>query len=113
MNKSLDFNKFNKNDFTVTLRDGKKLLITTASKKMVDKLMMVGEKIDTLDKNSDETDKQQLDDLYDITAKLMNKNKNNIEITKEYVEENFDLEDIIVFFRGYIDFLSEIANQKN
>lgn len=113
MSKTLDFNTFNKNDFTVTLRDGKKLLITTASKKMVDKLMAVGEKIDTLDENSDETDKQQLDDLYDITAKLMNKNKNNIEITKEYIEENFDLEDIIVFFRGYIDFLTEIANQKN
>ena len=39
----------------------------------------------------------------------MSRNKGNIKIEKELLENIFDIEDIMVFFKAYMDFVSSQA----
>lgn len=113
MSKPLNFNNVKKQYLTITLADAKKttLMIGTPTKALMDDLILLQSSLETLSK--DENNTEAMDDLFNACAKVMSRNKAGIEITKEYLEEIFDFEDIIIFFNAYMDFISEVTNQKN
>ena len=112
MAKALDFRNAKKHFLTVILNDedNTTLLVTTPNKGLFEELTLFQ---DLANGVGEEKDPETVDSLYDLTAKIMSRNKGNIKITKEHLEEIFDLEDIIIFFNGYMDFIAEISARKN
>lgn len=113
MTKVLNFNNLKKRYLTVTLADEHKttLMIGTPTKAIMDSLILLQSSIETLGEN--ETNSAAMDDLYIACAKVMSRNKTGVKVTKEYLEEIFDFEDILMFFNAYMEFVAELANQKN
>ena len=60
-----------------------------------------------------EHDSEEMDALYHVTAEIMSNNKGGIKITKKHIEDILDLQDIIIFFNAFEDFLKEIGQGKN
>ena len=113
MAKTLNFNNVKKHYLTVTLADEKSttLFIGTPNKRAMDELLAIKESLDSIE--DDATNVEALDDLYSACAKIMSRNKTGKEITKEFLEELFDIEDIIIFFDAYMDFVTELSDSKN
>lgn len=107
--KNLNFNSLTKKYLTVTLNDEKNttILVQSPTKKVMDYLI-------EMDKNaSDENSIEQIDSLYYICAEIMSRNMSKTKITKEYLEETLDIEDVITFFRTYLDFINLQTKGKN
>lgn len=113
MAKTLNFNNVQKQYLTVVLADDKNttLLVGTPTKAVMDDLVRLQVSFETLNEN--ETDVDATDDLYEACAKILSRNKAGVKITKEYLSEIFDFEDVLIFFSNYMEFVSEITNQKN
>lgn len=111
MAKPLNFNSVKKQYLPVTLADEKKttLMIGTPTKAIMDDLILIQSSFGAVgDDNGEMTD-----DLYRACAKVMSRNKGGIKITKEYLETVFDFEDIMIFFKAYMSFISEVTSGKN
>lgn len=104
---NLNFNKIQKQYLTVTLRDKNKttIFVGTPTKKLLDELISLNSSINNDNLNSDELGNE----LYEICAKLMSRNKGNVNIEKELLEDIFDIEDIMIFLKAYMDFVSSQA----
>ena len=113
MAKTLDFTTRKKTYLTVKLDDKKKtvLLIGTPNKEVLTEFLGIQERFDA----EDEADKETINDLYNVCARVMSFNKGGINITPDYLSKEckFDIEDIMVFFRGYSEFLESVTNVKN
>lgn len=112
MAKSLNYNSIKKQYLTVTLADEKQttIMIGTPTKSDMDELKSLQGVIESL---GEDTDSEKMDVMFTLCARLMSRNKGGIEITKEKIEDIFDLEDIVIFFHAYQDFLSEVMGGKN
>lgn len=110
MTNSLNFKTAKKTFLTVTLIDGTVLLIGTPTKRVFDALTTIqnGLKADVSD-----IDDNTLDEIYEACAYAMSRNKAGKVITKEYLEEIFDIEDILLFFNAYVNFIETLTDQKN
>lgn len=53
--------------------------------------------------------------LYDLAARLMSCNRNMLKITPEDLRKTYriDVEDLVDFFHGYVNFIQGIENAKN
>lgn len=111
MSKTLDFNARKKEYLTIKLNDEKKtvLMIGTPTKKILDDFIGINDKIE----NEGGADTEAISDLYNICAKIMSFNKGGIKITSDYLAEFFDLEDIMIFFKAYSEFMASITSAKN
>lgn len=106
-----NFNNTRKKTITVTLADENqtKLFLMTPTKKILDKLLNMEELI----KEETQENKEAMNDLYSVCADILNRNKNGKKITQAQVEELLDFEDIIQFFEAYMEFVSNIVDEKN
>jgi len=113
MAKSLNFNMMKKKYLTVTLPGEKEkvLMIGLPTKGIMTSLLTLQSSLEML--GEDETDIDAMDMLYESCAKIMSRNKMGIPVDKETLEEALDIEDIIVFFDAYMEFVVEATNQKN
>ena len=102
MAKELDLRNTKKDFFPLVFKDGKKILVTMPTKKVFDELSSIEE-------NSDES----TDQIYSALASALSINKAKKTITKEYLEKNVDIEELVIVFKAYVDFVSKNANQKN
>lgn len=111
MAKSLNFNNVTKHYFTIVLADGKDttLMIGTPTKAILRELTNLETDLDV----ENESDLETLDNLYHVCAKVMNRNRSGIEITADYLSEIFDFEDVLIFLREYMNFVTGVLNQKN
>jgi len=111
MAKVLDFTKQKKEYLTVKLNDEKKtvLLIGTPTKAILSEFVSIN---DTISEDGG-ADAQAIEDLYRVCAKVMSFNKGGIRITPEYLEDFFDIEDVMIFFNAYGEFMSSVTNAKN
>lgn len=111
MAKTLDFTTRKKEYMTVKLNDEKKtvLLIGTPTKVILDEFISMHE---TLSEDGG-ADKEGVNDLYRVCAKVMSFNKGGIKITPDYLGSFFDLEDLMVFFNAYSEFMESITKAKN
>lgn len=105
--KALNFNNTKKTYLNVTLIDGTVLLVGTPTKRIFDALITIKDDLDNI------TDSETLSIIYDVCALIMSRNKAGKEITKEYLEATFDVEDIIIFFKSYVEFMDELKSAKN
>ena len=110
---SLNFNNMKKKYLAVTLADENetKLLIGTPTKKVMDDLIALKSALESFEEDNTNTDA--IDDLYSACAKIMNRNKAGVKITKEFIEDLFDIEDVIIFFNSYMNFVGELGESKN
>lgn len=104
---TLNFQALKKSYLDVTLTDGTVLHLGTPTKKLNDELVEIKKSLTSL------TDDENIDVLYRVCALILSRNKEGREISQDYVEANFDLEDLVILFKGYVDFITEIRNLKN
>ena len=113
MVKELNFKKVKKIYLPVTFDDeqGTTILVGTPTKAIIDDLTLLQASFDEI--GEDGETESAADDLFEACAKIMSRNKTGAKITKEYLASVFDFEDIKIFFSAYMDFISEVINQKN
>lgn len=113
MAKVLNFNKVAKSYLPVTFADEKEttIFVGTPTKAIMDDLTVLQASIDEI--GEDGANETATGELYEACAKIMSRNKTGAKITREYLESVFDFEDIIIFFRAYMEFIDEVINQKN
>lgn len=107
MAKVLNFNTVKKQFMTVILPDADKttLFIGMPTKKLMDTLMSL--------KNLESESHIDMGDLFNLCAQIMSRNKARIEVTKDQLEDIFDFEDLVIFVKGYTEFIKTISSQKN
>lgn len=119
MNRTLDFHKAKKTFLTVTLPDDEKILVRNPTKKIMDLMKELGEDFKALQDatnaglSSDEVSEENyeaLNRVYEMTARIMSNNVARKQITVEYLEDLLDLEDLIVFFSAYTDFINTLQD---
>lgn len=105
---SLNFNSIAKKHLTVTLNDEKNttLLVLSPTKKIMDILT-------SIESNSVSSEKEQTETLYTACAAIMSRNKGGIKVSKDLLEDIFDIEDIMIFFNAYMNFMNEQMSAKN
>jgi hypothetical protein len=110
MAKTLDFNTRKKEYLTVKLNDDKKtvLMIGTPTKAILTEFLAINDEL-----GDDGADQEAIDALYDVCAKVMSFNKGGIKITSDYLATFFDLDDVMVFFNGYTEFMTSVTKSKN
>ena len=103
---SLNFNNIQKKYLTVILNDENKttIMVCNPSKKLLNEIIS----IDAIVRNTNEssTGEEEVDALYEVCAKVMSRNKGGIKIEKELLEDIFDIEDIMIFLKTYMEFVS-------
>ena len=111
MAKTLDFTSRKKEYLTVKLADEKKtvLMIGTPTKEILEEFLEINDKVS----EDGGADRETLNDLYRICARVMSFNKGGIKITDKYLAGFFDLEDIMVFFNAYSEFMESVTGAKN
>ena len=110
MSESLNFTTINKQYLNVTLADENN---TTISVCMPTKALLRELTAIKIEINEAEDKFEALDVLYDVCAKTMSRNRDGVAITREFLEEIFDFEDIVIFLKKYMDFVTKVAGRKN
>lgn len=113
MSKVLDFTKQKKEYLTVKLADEKNtvLMVGMPTKDILTEFINLNDNIDEDD--GVDIGSGVIDDLYHVTAKILSFNKGGIHISADYLSSFFDLNDIMVFFNAYMEFVTSISNSKN
>ena len=108
----LNFNDVTKQYLTVTFADENHttIMVGTPTKALLRELVDLEKNIHAI---NSEDNFGALDVLYDVCAKVMSRNKTGFKVTKEFLEENLDLEDSLIFLKGYMSFVSKLSKQKN
>lgn len=110
MAKMLDFTKAKKPSLPIKFDDGSMVHVYTPSKAEFAEMTEAKEYFDAaIDDNDEESTRK----LYEITARLMSNNKTGRVITADELEKYIDVSDIVLFFRGYSEFIAEIIDAKN
>jgi len=107
MPKILDLSK-KKPALPIKLPDDTLIRVYTPSKAMLEEFISIGAQID---RASDDADA--LNQLYDVTARLLSNNAGGRKLSTKEVSEMLDVGDVIVFFRAYTEFITELSKEKN
>ena len=104
----LDFNLIKRHYLPITLNDENKthLDIMTPTKRLYSAIL-------TLPDMEGEVKPEDLDQIYYVCAQLMSRNKQSRKVTREDLKECLDYEDLALFMAAYVNFLAEIASEKN
>lgn len=112
--KALDLNKAKRQVFPVTMMDDAQTVVnlTMPSADLIKELKAVGEEITSAITDNDH---DAMDACYEIAAKLFSCNRARTVITAEQLKTDYkmELEDLVVFFNAYLDFVAEITKAKN
>lgn len=109
--KNLNFNSIEKKHLIVTLNDDNNttLLVMSPTKKIMDLLVSIEETL----RSEDVQSQNQIDELYSLCYLILARNKGKVKINKEDIEECFDIEDIVIFLKEYMSFISMQMQGKN
>jgi hypothetical protein len=114
MAKKLDFNSIKKPTLEITMKDDDctTFRVTTPRESCVERLEAMGKELKDI---VDRGDRAEARAVYELAAELFNFNLDNIKVTAEDLRDVYrlDLEDMVVFFAAYMDFITEINNAKN
>ena len=111
MNKELNFAKAKKTFLTITMPDDKKILVRNPTKKIMDALADLGEDFQELENAGGENNqesKESVARIYETCAEILSNNIAREKITVDYLEDLLDVEDLILFFESYTEFISDI-----
>ena len=111
---ALDFNALQQPEWPVTLKDDAKTTVrlTVPTVELIDKFTAMAPELAAAVKAKDG---RTVKTAYSIVADLMNCNTDFLTFTPEELRDiyNMSLLDLLVFTKGYLDFISEIKNAKN
>lgn len=114
MAKTLDFNKVNRPILQLIMQDKDKTVIkvTTPKEALVEELQVT---LPELQKTLDGKDKAAIELCYDLAARLINCNLSFVKVTTDELRDkyNMGLENLLLFYSAYVDFIGEIQNAKN
>lgn len=114
MAKTLDFNSVQRPTMTLIMKDvaQTKIRVGAPTEALIERLQaLMGELEEVLEKG----DSKSIRLMYDLAAELINCNRDFIRVTGADLRDLYNLymEDLILFFNGYLDFINEITHAKN
>lgn len=114
MNKTLDFNSIQKPTLTLTMPDEARTVIrvTTPTVALVEKL--VANEGD-LKKTLETPNREGVDAAFALAAEYISINKEGITVTAEDLRAkyNWEIDELIIFFSAYKDFVETLETAKN
>lgn len=116
MSKELNFTRAKKTFLTVTMPDDKKILVRNPTKKIMDNLSDLGEDFKTIEAEGEDTvdGREAVGRIYETSALILSNNLAREKITVDYLEDVLDIEDLIILFDSYTDFINGLqVNAKN
>ena len=113
-NRTLDLNKAKLPTLALTLQDEEqtKVTITIPKEGLITRMEnLAPDLMDTIK----EGDKEGIEAVYDMAAELISCNRDFKKFTGEELREkyNMDLESAVLFFSAYMDFITDVTNEKN
>ena len=114
MNKTLDFNAYQRPTLDLTMKDeGRTVIRVTLPKTAVIKKMQAG--LSNLQDAVKQENQDSMKALFELAAELMSANLDHVEIAENDIREKYkmDLEDLLIFFNAYLDFVRDLQNAKN
>ena len=112
--KTLDFNAIQRPALTLTMKDDEHTVIrvTTPKTALIDRLVSGMTELEEILKKKEPNT---LRAVYDLAAELMSNNLDFITVTGDELRDKYKLEldDMVVFFSVYLDFVHELQNAKN
>ena len=113
-NKSLDFNTLQRPYLELTMQDTERTVIkvSTPTEALIEEFELAVPQLQALPKTANT---EAVQASYNLAAKIINCNRSFITVTADELREKYkiDLEGLIIFFSAYMDFISEIYNEKN
>lgn len=114
MAKTLDFNTLKRPSLRLVMQDEAKTTIdvSTPTEGMVEELTTAMPELDAVLQSGDASMVQA---IYDLAARLISCNRNFMKITAEELRDKYklNLEDLVIFYSAYLDFIDEVTNSKN
>lgn len=114
MNRVLDLNTVERSTLTVTMMDEAKtvLHLKMPTEGLVNELQQI---IPNLHKLINGEGQMTTEPIYEMVAKFLSCNRDFIKVTPDDLRGKYQmtLEDVVVLMNNYLDFLGEVANQKN
>ncbi len=104
MAKAFNFNKIQRRYWSVTLKNGRTLLVGMPTKGLFEAMAEM--------QNIDKADIDATDSLYAAMRQILNNNKQGYKFSKEELN-NYSFEEVQEFFRAYSNFVAELGNEKN
>ena len=114
MAKALDFNSIQRPTLDLTMKDEARTKIHVSAPKeaLIEKLQTVSGELEEVFKSGDG---RSIKAVFDLASDLISCNRDYTTVTAEDLRDKYgmDLEDMIIFFSAYLDFINEIQNAKN
>lgn len=112
--KALDLNKAKRQSFPVTMMDEKQTVfnLVMPNAETIKRLQAIYRELPSV-MNGD--DPEALDACYEVAAELFSRNRMRIEVTAEELKSiySMEIEDLILFFNEYMEFIRELTKSKN
>lgn len=113
-NRTLDLNTAKRPTLELTLQDEAKtkIRISTPTEGLIEEVQQLSPDMLEIIK---EGNQEGIEMVYDLAAKLMSCNRDFKTFTGKELREkyNMDLESAVLFFSAYMDFITDITNEKN
>lgn len=111
--KALDLNKAKRQAFPVTMMDEAQTVfnLTVPTVNIIKELKTIGAELSSATMG----DQDAIDACYEIGAKLFSCNRLRKPVTPEQLKVDYkmELEDLILFFDAYLEFITELTKAKN
>lgn len=112
--KALDLNKAKRQSFPVTMMDEKQTVfnLVMPNAETIKRLQAIYRELPSV-MNGD--DPEALDACYGVAAELFSCNRMRSEVTAEELKSIYamEIEDLIIFFNEYMEFIRELTKSKN
>ncbi len=112
--KVLDLNTLQRSVFAITMCDEDKteLTLNPPTEGIMNELQALAPELEAILEKGDKAGTQA---SFELAATLLSCNNENIRIAPEELSSkyNFNYEILVIFFSEYLDFISEITNEKN
>lgn len=110
----LDFNAIKRPTLELTMKDKKHTIIrvTTPKESSIERLDAMGKELREIVDNGDRAETKA---VFELAAELINFNLDDLTVTADELKSVYklNLEDLVVFFAAYMDFITEIEKAKN
>ena len=114
MAKTLDFNSMKRPSLRLVMQDEAKTTIdvSTPTEGLVEELTTAMPELDAVLQSGDASMVQA---IYDLAARLISCNRSFRQVTAEELRYKYhlNLEDLVIFYSAYLDFIDEVTNSKN
>lgn len=108
-NYAFDFNKIKRSFFTVTLKNGKKVVVKMPQKKTFEKMQSLSD-IDT----ENITVEDAFDTIGGLVAEILNNNMDrNLKFTAKDISDDYDIEEMKEFIKQYEEYVKGATSNPN